>query len=48
MRDILAIATAVIGLAMLAVVIKNGSNSAQVISSSFGGFSQLIGAASKG
>lgn len=48
MRDIVAIAMAIIGLAMLAVIIKNGSNTATVIGASTSGFANLLGAATKG
>lgn len=48
MRDLVAIAMAVIGLAMLAVIIKNGSQTASVISTSSTGFANILGAAMKG
>lgn len=48
MKDIVAIAMAVIGLAMLAIVIKNGQQTSQVLNSGFSGFSGLIKAASGG
>lgn len=47
MRDIVAIAMALIGLAMLAVIIKS-NNTASVINASTSGFATLLGAASKG
>ncbi len=47
MRDITAIAMAVIGLAMLAVVIKS-QNTAGILNSTFTGFGNLLTAASKG
>jgi hypothetical protein len=47
MRDITAIAMAVIGLAMLAVVIKS-QNTSSILNSSFSGFGNLLTSASKG
>ena len=47
MRDITAVAMAVIGLAMLAVVIKS-QNTSSILNSSFSGFGNLLSAASKG
>ena len=48
MKDIVAVAMAVIGLAMLAILIKNASGTAGVMNAGFGGFSKLITAASVG
>lgn len=47
MRDIVAIVMAVIGLAMLAVIIKS-NNTSSVLNAGFGGLSNLIGTAAKG
>jgi len=47
MRDITAVAMAVIGLAMLAVVIKS-QNTSSILNSSFSGFGNLLSAASHG
>ncbi len=45
MRDVTAIATALIGLAIVAVLIRNGSNTAHVIGAASGGFAQDLTAA---
>ena len=47
MKDITAIAMAIIGLAMLAVFIKS-QNTQGILQTSFRGFGNLIGAASQG
>ncbi len=47
MRDIVAVLMAVIGLAMLAVVIKS-NNTSQILSSGLGGFGSLLKSASGG
>lgn len=48
MRDIVAIAMAVIGLAMLAIIIKNYQGTTAVLGTGLGGFGKLIQAASQG
>jgi hypothetical protein len=48
MKDIVAVAMAVIGLAMLAILIKNAQGTSSVLNSGFSGFSGLIKAASGG
>lgn len=48
MRDIVAVAMAVIGLAMLAIIIKNYQGTSSVLSTGFSGFGGLIKAASAG
>ncbi len=47
MKDITAIAMAIIGLAMLAVFIKS-QNTSSILSTSFQGFGNLINSASQG
>ena len=48
MKDIVGVATAVIGLAMLTVVLRNNSNTAQVIGAGSKGFAQVLKAAMGG
>ncbi len=45
MRDITAIATALVGLAIVAVLIKNGQNTVGVIRAGTGGFATDLNAA---
>lgn len=47
-KDIVGVATAVIGLAMLTVVLRNTSNTAQVIGAGSTGFAQVLKAAMGG
>jgi len=47
MKDVTAVAMAVIGLAMLAVFIKS-QNTTSILHAGFGGFSNLISSASAG
>ena len=42
------VVTGIIGLAILAVLVVNGGNTANVISSATGGFSNMVGTAEKG
>lgn len=44
-RDLTAIATAIIGVAMIAVLVRSGNKTAEVISAAAGGFSQALGTA---
>lgn len=48
MRDLTAIATSIIGLAMLTVVLRNSSNTSGVIHASSSGFAQVLSAAMGG
>jgi Protein of unknown function (DUF2881). len=45
MRDLVGVATAVIGLAMLTVVLRNGSNTTGVITAGSTGFADVLKAA---
>ena len=48
MEQIVKIAGALVGLALVAVLVVNGSNTANIIAKLFGGFTGAITAASKG
>ena len=44
-RDIVSILTAIVGVAMITVLVRNSSNTAGVIRAGFGGFSQALATA---
>ncbi len=48
MKDIVAIATAVIGLAIVATLVRYGSNTSQIIGTSSTGFANILSAAMGG
>ena len=45
MRDLTAIGSAIVGLAIITVLVRQGSQTSQVIGASAGGFAQVLNAA---